>query len=134
MKEKMMMKLALTFLIVGMTPLSSQAQFMRAEGEFLSKSVELKTIVLDPENGVLAASTTVTRGACSGTISGIGRITGKLLQIEPYVKVEGGEQCVLQVNFDSKWKSAKISETTACSAYRGASCAWEGQEVKRKGR
>lgn len=127
-----MRRFVLAFFVAGLALSSAQAQFMRAEGEFGSKSVELRTLLLDPEKGVVAASATVTEGACSGSIAGIGKMSGKALLIEPYVKVDGGEQCVLQVSFDPKWTRAKITEGKGCAAYHGASCSWEGQEVKRK--
>lgn len=120
--------------LAGMFSPYAQAQYMKAEGEFSSKSVELKTIVLDSEKGVVAASAAITAGSCSGTIAGLGKMNRKTLLIEPYTKVEGGEQCVLQVEFDPKWGRAKIKEGQGCAAYHGAACSWEGQEVLRKGR
>lgn len=128
-----MKRSVLVFLFASVTMSSSHAQFMRVEGAFASKSVELKTLILDPEKGVVAASTTVTEGACSGSIAGIGKMNGKTLLIEPYVKAEGGEQCVLQVSFDPKWSRAKVTEGKGCVPYHGAACSWEGQELKRKG-
>jgi hypothetical protein len=122
------------FLILATLPLISHAQYMRTEGNFISKSAELKTIVLDSGKGVIAASAVVTAGACSGTIAGIGKMKGTTLLIEPYVKVEGGERCVLRVNFDSEWTKAKMTEGENCAPYHGVACSWEGQEVKRKGR
>lgn len=127
-----MKKSVLMFLFASVATSSSHAQFMRAEGAFASESVELKTLLLDPEKGVVAASATVNEGACSGSIAGVGKMNGKVLSIEPYVKIEGGEQCVLQVSFDAKWSRAKISEGKGCAPYHGAACSWEGQEVKRK--
>lgn len=112
--------------------LGSRAQFMQAEGEFSSKSVRIKTLLLDPEKGIVAASATVTEGTCSGHLAGIGKMNGRTLLLEPYVKAEGGEQCVLQISFDLKWSKSKVVEGKHCTAYHGVSCAWEGQELHRK--
>lgn len=128
-----MKKFFARFLTLAALPLISHAQYMRAEGNFVSKSAELKTIVLDSQKGVVAASAVVTAGACSGTIAGIGKMNGTTLLIEPYEKVEGGERCVLRVNFDSEWKKAKMIEGENCAPYHGDACSWEGEEVKRKG-
>ncbi|MBB3117705.1 hypothetical protein [Pseudoduganella violacea] len=111
--------------------INAHAQFMQAEAVFSSKSVRLKTLLLDPEKGIVAASATVTQGACSGHIAGIGKINGRTLLLEPYVKAESHEQCVLQVSFDQKWTKGKV-EGKNCAAYLGTSCGWEGQEVYRK--
>ncbi|UTY58320.1 hypothetical protein [Massilia sp. erpn] len=112
--------------------LNSHAQFMQAEGEFSSKSTHLKTLLLDPEQGIVAASATITEGACLGRIAGVGKIHGRTLLLKPYVKAEGGEQCVLQISFDQKWAKGKVVEGKNCAAYHGASCGWENQEVRRK--
>lgn len=111
---------------------NAYAQYMLAEGNFESKSAELKTIVLDRKKGIVAASAAVVQDSCSGTIAGIGTMNDTTLVIKPYVKVEGGEQCVLRAKFDAKWERVQLSEGEGCSAYHGAACAWEGQTVKRK--
>jgi hypothetical protein len=120
--SKEMKKFVQKFLILAVLPLTSHAQSMLAEGNFESKSAELKTIVLDSVKGVVAASAVVTAGACSGTIAGIGKMKGTTLFIEPYEKAEGGERCILRVNFDSKWKKAKMTEGENCAPYHGDAC------------
>jgi len=80
----------------------------------------------------MAATSVVTQGVCAGEISGIGKLNGPTLRIEPYVKEEGGEQCVLQVEFSKDWSRARLTEGRGCIVYHGQSCAWEGQQVKRK--
>ena len=111
---------------------SAHAQYMLAEGNFESETTELRTILLDKHKGIVAASAVVAQGSCSGTIAGIGTIKDRMLVIKPYVKVEGGEQCVLQAKFDAKWERVQLFEGKGCSAYHGAACALEGQTVKRK--
>jgi hypothetical protein len=105
---------------------------MMAQGTFSSDQAELRTILLDKEKGVIAAAAVVVQGACSGTISGLGTITKKTVRIEPYEKIPGSEKCTLEITFSPDWKKAKLVEGASCSAYHGASCGWEGQEVKRK--
>lgn len=119
------------FAAIAVIP-AAHAQYMLAEGVFTSKTAELKTIVLDVEKGVVAASATVAQGSCSGTIAGIGTMNDTTLLIKPYVKAEGGEQCVLQAKFDANWERVKIAEGKGCAAYHGAACGWEGQTVKRR--
>ena len=121
----------LVAIMFGLTSTSANAQVMRAEGDFASRNVFLRTLVLDSEKGVVAVSSAVTLGACSGEITGIGEMKAKSLRIKPYEKLEDGEDCVLQIDFSNDWQSAKLSGKN-CSAYHGASCGWEGQEVKRK--
>ncbi|MFS2023472.1 hypothetical protein [Massilia sp. CT11-137] len=128
----MIKRILFGFVAVATVVSNSYAQYMLAEGDFSSKTTELKTIVLDGEKGVVAASATVTQGSCSGTISGIGTMNDTTLVIKPYVKAEGGEQCVLQAKFDANWERVKITEGKGCAAYHGAACSWEGQTVKRK--
>lgn len=121
--------LSVATVVIAMS--NAHAQYMRTEGNFVSDTAKLKTIVLDDEKGVVAASATVVLGSCSGTISGIGTMNDRTLLIKPYVKVEGGEQCVLRAKFDTKWERVQLSEDEGCSAYHGAACAWEGQTAKR---
>lgn len=114
--------------------LRAHGQFMQAEGDFLSPSTRIKTLLLDPEKGIVAASATITEGPCSGHLAGIGKISGRILLLEPYVKVEGGEQCLLQIVFNPKWTKGKITEGKTCTVYHGVACGWEGQEIQRRPR
>lgn len=124
---------AAALLSVAICSQSALCQSMQAEGNFASQGLELKTIVLDLDEGMMAATTSVTSGACSGTISGLGKIKGKLLILKPYAPSPGTEACTLHVEFDDKWKSVKITEEgRGCAAYHGAACAWEGQKAIRK--
>lgn len=114
------------FLFAFLGAAESQAQFARVEGSYSSHDVTVQVFLLDDENGIAAAKTVVTSGACSGSVAGIGRIEGLVLTITPYVKIPGGDACKLTLSFDAAWKKVKISGES-CSAYSGASCGWEGQ-------
>jgi hypothetical protein len=127
-----MKRIAAATALFSFVSVSASAQFMRAQGTFSSDSAELTTILLDKEKGVIAASAEVVQGACSDSLSGIGTIKGKTVRLEPYTKLPGSEKCALEITFSPDWKKAKLVEVESCSAYHGASCGWEGQEVKRK--
>lgn len=109
---------------------SAIAQYANIDGKFLSPSTTLDLIALDSETGVIAAATTVVMGACSGTVTGIGKMSGKELKFSPYVKLDKKDACVVKVVFDQKSSSATIS-AESCAAYSGASCGWDGETIKR---
>lgn len=112
---------------------ASEASPYLVEGLFSSPTTRLQLLVLDGRTGVLAASSTVVQGGCSGSISGIGQMVGTVLTFVPYVAEEGGERCQVTVNFNAAFTSATISEE-GCSAYHGAACGWEGQSVHKRHR
>lgn len=126
------MKSTFISIILMTISVTAHAQYIQAGGDFQSSSTELRTILLDAEKGVLAAQTVVASGSCSGTFAGIGQIKGRILLLEPYSKIEGAEMCLVKIEFDQKWKSARITEGEGCSAYHGASCGWEGQVLKKR--
>lgn len=107
------------------------AQFMQAEGTFVSTSLEVRVIMLDDEAGVAAASASVVSGSCSGTVSGIGQIRGRTLVITPYKKVTGGQSCRLKLEFDKLWNQIKATGHE-CQVFSGASCGFEGQMAKKR--
>lgn len=111
---------------------TSFAQFMRAEGVFISKSIAIQVILLDEENGIAAVSAEVAQGTCGGRVSGVGKIKGKKLIFTPYVKIEGGELCAITVDFTKNWAHANITENSSCAPYHGAACGWEGQITIKK--
>ncbi len=93
----------------------------RGEGEIV-----LRTIVLDPDAGVVAAEVEVAARGCGGSFAGIGRMTGGVLELKPYKADEVEASCVISVAFDGTGKTATISET-GCLAFHGAACAFEGK-------
>lgn len=113
--------------------LPAYAQFANADGAFRSQggNVRLQIIVFETDKGTVAASTTVTQGVCAGEVSGIGKIVARRLTFSPYVKEEGGESCVISVDFDSKFQTGRISANQSCRVYHGASCGWEGQVLSK---
>jgi hypothetical protein len=129
--QKLMKNIAIMFFL-SLATLSSYAQFSEAEGSYLSATTHLQVIMLDSENGIVAAKASVTQGHCSGNIAGIGKISGHKLTIEPYIKLEGSESCNLLVEFDGKWRNATVIENDYCMAFHGASCGWEGQSVTKR--
>ena len=108
----------------------ASAQYADIDGKFQSNATTLEIIPLDPEVGVIAASTTVVLGTCSGTVSGIGMMTGNELKFTPYAKLDAKDVCAVKVVFDKQRKTARIIGEN-CSAYSGASCGWEGDTIKR---
>jgi hypothetical protein len=120
--------LAICVALLGIA--SAQAQYAQVAGTFKSASTTVDLIALDPELGVIAAQATVAIGACSGSVAGVGKISGNRLTFSPYVKVESIDSCVITVVFDKSNNSAQVSEH-GCSNYHGSSCGWEGSMVKR---
>jgi hypothetical protein len=120
-------------LIIGMllfTSAAAHAQYANVEGQFRSPSISLDLIALDSEAGVIAASTTVVQGSCAGSVAGIGKVVKNVLTFSPYVKAEKDDACVMTVTFDKNKDTATI-KGTACMAYSGAACGWEGGTVRR---
>ena len=106
------------------------AQYANIEGKFRSPSTTLDIIALDTEKDVIAASTTVVQGACSGSIAGVGKVSGNGLRFSPYVREDKNDKCEVVVVFDKKRNSAKVT-AESCMAYHGAACGWEGNTLKR---
>jgi hypothetical protein len=109
---------------------AAQAQFANIDGRFKSASTTVHLIALDPERGVIAAATSVVQGACSGSIAGIGKMSGDELKFSPYVKTDGKDACVVSLTF-AKGRNAATIKTEGCAAYSGAACGWEGDTLKR---
>jgi hypothetical protein len=104
---------------------AANAQYANVEGQFRSPSTTLDLIALDSESGVIAATTTVVQGSCSGSVAGIGKVVKNVLTFSPYVKVDKDDACVMTVTFDKDKNTAKI-KGSSCTAYSGAACGWEG--------
>lgn len=93
-------------------------------------NASLRTIVLDAEKGVVAASVSVWSNSCSGEVTGIGRINKNVLSIQPYTK-DSNDNCVITVTFDKTGKKAKMNDRD-CMGYHGASCSFDGALSKKK--
>lgn len=109
---------------------SVNAQYAKVEGRFRSSMTTLDLIALDSETGVIAASTTIVKGTCSGIVAGIGKMSGKELVFSPYMKADKNDACVVKVTFDKKFNSAKIT-AEGCIGHSGGACGWEGDTLKR---
>lgn len=103
---------------------------IQVEGVYKDEIIELRTMVLDNETGIMAASTDVVLPPCSGEIAGLGKLEKNTLRFTPYVKTAGGQQCVISVHFNTTGKSGVITEEN-CLDYHGASCGWEGATLKK---
>jgi hypothetical protein len=112
---------------------TAQAQFARAEGDFRSEQLQVRVVLLDRETGAAAASATLTQGACSASLAGIGQVRRRTLELAPYVKQPGGESCRLVLSFDDKWTRVTASSQGNCAPYGGAACEWAGQAAVRVG-
>jgi hypothetical protein len=110
---------------------TASAQFARVEGVYASSTVSAHILLLDRIKGVVAASSEVIGGTCSGSVAGIGQVKGRVLTYSPYVKEPSGEQCVMTLIFDATWKQVKIAGEN-CSYYSGAGCGWENQVATKR--
>lgn len=111
---------------------ASNANPYLAEGFYSSSSTKLHLIILNKSEGVVAASTVVTQGACSGRISGIGKMVDNTVTLSAYTPQEEGGQCNMTIEFNSSFTNAKITEGDGCSFFHGAACGWEGQTVSKR--
>jgi len=109
---------------------AAHAQYANIDGQFRSSSTSLDLIALDTEKGVVAASSSVTQGSCSGTVAGVGTMKGDTLAIRPYRKTEPDDACVIRITFAPNRNSASI-KGEGCSSHAGAACGWEGDTVRR---
>ncbi len=123
-------KAARLILLLLALPLPSTAQYANVEGDLWSKTVTLRLVTLDAQKGVIAASTTVALGLCTGSIAGIGTMSGEQLSFTPYAKVDSPDQCVVTVSFSDKRRTAHIT-ATGCMAYSGVACGWAESPVVR---
>jgi hypothetical protein len=57
----------------------TNAQYMLMDGDFNSKGLSVRVVLLDRTKGVAAVSASVEAGECSGNISGIGEIKNRKL-------------------------------------------------------
>ena len=109
---------------------TASAQYANVEGWFRSPSTSLDLIALDSATGVIAASTTVVQGSCSGSVAGVGKVVKSVLTFSPYAKIDSEDACVITVTFDPKRNAAKV-EGSSCMKHSGAACGWEGDTVRR---
>lgn len=109
---------------------AANAQYANVEGQFRSQATSLDLIVLDVGTGVIAATTTVVQGSCSGSVAGVGKVVKNVLTFSPYTKIYKGDACVITVTFDKQKNTAKV-EGAACSMHSGEACGWEGDVVRR---
>lgn len=109
---------------------AANAQYANVEGQFRSQTTSLDLIALNVESGVIAATTTVVQGSCSGSVAGVGKVVKNVLTFSPYTKVDKEDACVITVTFDKQKNTAKV-EGAACSMHSGAACGWEGDTVRR---
>lgn len=94
-------------------------------------SLYVRTLILDPETGTLAASASVGSARCAGGFVGIGDLKGNVLVLRPWRKEEGAESCLVTLTFDKTGKTATIGEAD-CQYYHGAACAFEGKLAKKR--
>lgn len=109
----------------------AHAQATQAEGRYESKTTDLHVLTLDSEKGVVAASSSIGTEGCAGGVAGLGKVTGHTLVFTPYTKFDATDSCKITVQFDAKFRGAKITED-GCMTYHGAACAWEGQTLVKK--
>jgi hypothetical protein len=125
-----MIKHFLSGLVLFACATAAHAQYANVDGQFRSQSTSLDLIAFDSKSGVIAASTTVTQGSCSGSVAGIGKVVKNVLTFSPYTKVDKDDACVITVTFDKKMNTAKV-HGAGCMSHSGAACGWEGDTVRR---
>lgn len=81
---------------------AANPQYANVEGRFRSQATSLDLIALDSETGVIAASTTIAQGSCSGSVAGVGKVVKNALTFSPYTKLDKDDACVITVTFDKK--------------------------------
>lgn len=118
----------LSFLLLASA--TANAQYANVDGQFRSPMTSLDLIALDSKAGVIAASTTVVQGSCSGSVAGIGKVVKNVLTFSPYNKVDNDDACVITVIFDKNKKAAKVIGAS-CEMHSGPACGWEGDTVRR---
>jgi hypothetical protein len=124
----MIKRALLSFLLLASA--TANAQYANVEGLFRSQATSLDLIALDSESGVIAATTTVVQGSCSGSVAGVGKVVKNVLTFSPYTKVDKDDACVITVTFD-KNKNTATAQGSSCSMHSGAACGWEGDTVRR---
>jgi len=124
----MIKRALLCFILLGSA--TANAQYANVEGRFRSQGTSLDLIALDSESGVIAATTTVVQGSCSGSVAGVGKVDKNVLTFSPYTKVDKDDACVVTVTFDKNKNTAKV-HSSSCSVHSGAACGWEGDTVRR---
>ena len=124
----MIKRALLSFLLLASA--TANAQFANVEGRFRSQATSLDLIALDSESGVLAATTTVVQGSCSGSVAGVGKVVENVLTFSPYTTLDKDDACVITVTFDKNKNIARV-QGSSCSMHSGAACGWEGDTVRR---
>lgn len=92
--------------------------------------INMQLMVMDVEDGDIAASLTVGVPGCGGGMQGLGKVIGNTLTIRPFKKEQGTEMCMIKAVFDKTANIVTISENQ-CDHYHGAACAFAGT-LKRK--
>lgn len=114
----------------GAAPAALSASRLAGEwqGPALVGQLQLRLIVLDAERGVVAAALTVGSAQCSGGLDSLGQWQAptSTLVLKPYRPEPDAAACEVRVRVDGRGRQAWVSET-ACGAYRGAGCVFEGQ-------
>jgi hypothetical protein len=98
------------------------------QGPALVGRLHLRLIVLDAERGVVAAALTLGSTQCSGGLDSLGQWQAptSTLVLKPYRPEPDAAACEVRVRVDSRGRQAWVTES-ACGAYRGAGCVFEGQ-------
>lgn len=96
-------------------------------------SLQVRTIVLDGDAGLVAAEATVAIEGCSGSFTGTGTLKGNVLELRPYRTEAETENCVVTLTFDKTGTTATLVEDR-CSYFHGAQCAFEGTLKAKRGR
>lgn len=127
--------LRISLILLVMLPVMAHAQLAgNIEGDYEGSgegNISLRTIVLDTETGMVAASLGVGSRGCGGAFVGTGKLKNNVLKISPYKKEEGAESCIITVTFDKTGKKASVNEDD-CMYYHGAACSFNGQLKKKR--
>jgi hypothetical protein len=88
-------------------------------------NLSMRTIVLDPDERLVAAEIFVGNLDCSGSFVGTGKLNGSVLELTPYKKDEDAASCLITVTFNETGKALTLEEN-GCSYLHGAQCEFSG--------
>lgn len=119
--------------ICGLQVTSALAIDINGDYKSDSNLISLRVITLDAKNGdttEAAAQVTTSNGrGCAGDVSGIGKVTGSVLQFNSYTTFTS--KCTITVKFNKDGSAANITEK-GCLDWHGVQCSFEGRVSKRE--
>lgn len=125
-------KFAIFFSVIcGLQTASALAIDINGDYKNDNNLISLRVITLDAKNGntTEAAAQVITSNGrgCAGDVSGIGKVTGSVLQFDSYTTITS--KCSITVRFSKDGSVANITEK-GCLDWHGVQCSFEGRVSK----